>query len=149
MSPSVEQRDPGARHHTINIIIGNVLISRDTMSKFENKDSVIGQQGDYGHGAVNNAAVVDTAGKIDLGEFAEQLSMVRAAMKQEAPDASEDDEADTNIGIVAQADKALRNNEPSKAVQLLKGVGTWTAKVAESVGAKVITDIIEGKIGGA
>ncbi|WP_456621984.1 hypothetical protein [Bradyrhizobium sp. P5_C12] len=112
--------------------------------KYQNIGGNVGAMGD-GARSDNNTLVVQAASAIDLGKLAVELGQVRAAMKKQGdPDNPSQDE---EIGTIAQAEKAAKSGDKSKALEILKGAGTWTLEVAKSVAAGLVKDAIEGKIG--
>jgi hypothetical protein len=116
-------------------------------SKYDIKHA---EQSTIGDGAVSQNNVYTKTGSpldgIDLVALASELSKLRQAMKSEAG-ASGSSEQDAAIGQVAAAEKAAASKDPSKAVEALKGVGSWTLSVAEKIGVAVAAAVIKQTLG--
>lgn len=80
---------------------------------------------------------------VDLPTLAEQLAVLRAAMRDE-PDGPDRDIA---IGSIAQAEKAAELGQPSKVAEYLKTAGRWALEVAEKIGVGVAVVAIRAVIG--
>jgi hypothetical protein len=150
-TPFVREREipPGTEHPTqvFHITIENiekVIVGGGNMSTFENKDSVVGQQGDHGHGVVNNPTLVHTS--IDSGRFLSELAAARAALKKRA--ATDDDpDLDEAIGTIATAEKQAKSGDTSGAIKTLKAAAKWVLEIGKSVSVELLKDAIEGKFG--
>jgi uncharacterized protein YjbI with pentapeptide repeats len=83
---------------------------------------------------------VQHQGALEIPRLAEELARLRAAMKREAGDAPEADEA---VGAVASAQKAVAAGDGAGALQHLKNAGSWALGVAEKIGVSVAAKAIE------
>jgi hypothetical protein len=112
--------------------------------KYQNFGNV-GAMGDAPRSDNNTFVQLGPAAAIDLAELAKQLAQVRAEMKREAN--RNDPMQDAAIGAIAQAETAARSGDKSKALEFLKGAGSWALDVAKSVAAGLVKDAIGGKFG--
>jgi hypothetical protein len=80
---------------------------------------------------------------IDLPKLAQQLSMLRAKMKEQAVD-SEHDEA---VGAVAAAETAAKKGDGSKAMEALAKAGKWALDVATQIGVGLAVEAIKSAMG--
>jgi hypothetical protein len=112
--------------------------------KYQNLGNV-GAMGDNARSDNNTFVQAGPASPVDLAELARQLAQVRAEMRRKA---NPDDPAhDAEIGAIAQAESAAKSGDKSKALEFLKGAGTWTLEVAKSITASLVKDAIEGRLG--
>ena len=77
---------------------------------------------------------------IDLSRLAEELTRLRAAMKQETEGTREQDKA---IVAVADAEEAAIKGDGPTTLQHLKTAGKWTLGVAEKIGVAVAAEAIK------
>jgi len=77
---------------------------------------------------------------IDLLQLAEELTRLRAAMKQETQGTREQDKA---IVAVADAEEAAVKGDGPTVLQYLKTAGTWAFGVAEKIGVSVAAEAIK------
>jgi hypothetical protein len=75
----------------------------------------------------------NASGKIDLDELANELATLRAAARQEATSA-EQDEA---LGAIASAESAARKGDGAGAFEQLAKAGKWALDVATKIGVSV------------
>jgi uncharacterized protein YjbI with pentapeptide repeats len=104
---------------------------------------VVGQAGSVGDNAHAHNMTFQQAwnqSNIDLTQLAEELTRLRAAMKQETQGTREQDKA---IVVVADAEEAAINGDGPTTLQHLKAVGTWALSVAEKIGVTVATEAIK------
>lgn len=80
---------------------------------------------------------------IDLLQLAQEFSILRQAMKQEATEV-EHDEA---IGEIAKAEKSAKNKDISGVMAHLKSVGKWTLDVATKIGVSIAVEVIKQSTG--
>jgi len=114
------------------------------MTEYKNYGQA-GAMGDKARSDTNTFVQSAPIDSIDLGALAKQLAQVRTEMKKRAnPD---DADQDSEIGAIAQAEKAANSGDQSKALEVLKGAGKWTLEIAKSVAAGIVKDAIEGKFG--
>ena len=100
-----------------------------------------GQQGAVGDNA-RAENFTQNAG-IDVGELAEGIARLRAAM---AAEATEGDQY-IALGSVAAAEKEAKAGNKEKAVEYLKSAGKWALDMAQKIGVNVITKAIQGQFG--
>jgi hypothetical protein len=147
-NPFVRERPipPGTtHHHPVQIIVIENLIIGGSMSKFDTKDSVIGNQGDHGHGTVNNPTLIHASSPegLDTEKFLAQLAVARAELKKRS--ASEDNpDLDEALGTVTKAEKQAKSGDASGAIQTLKEAGKWVLEIGKSVSVELLKDVIEG-----
>jgi hypothetical protein len=77
---------------------------------------------------------------IDLPRLAEELTQLRAAMKQETEGTREHDK---EIVAVADAEETAINGDGPTALGHLKAAGTWALGVAEKIGVSVAAEAIK------
>jgi hypothetical protein len=120
----------------------NFHLGDRTMAEYKNYGQA-GAMGEKARSDYNTFVQPAPIESIDLAELAKQLVQVRAEMKKRAnPD---DTEQDAEIGAIAQAERAAKAGDKSKALEFLKGAGKFTLEVAKSVTAGLVKDVIEGK----
>lgn len=82
--------------------------------------------------------------EISLPTLANDLAILRAALKKEATEP----EHDVAIGSVAAAEKAAKEGNGAKALEHLKAAGEWALKVATSIGVPVAIEALKKVLGG-
>jgi len=81
---------------------------------------------------------------IDLSKLAEELAQLRTAMKQDAEDDVEHDEAVAEVG---KALKEAKSGNGSKVMEHLKASGTWALDTATKIGTSVAAEVIKKSMG--
>jgi hypothetical protein len=100
-----------------------------------------GQQGAVGdHARAEN--FTQNSG-IEIGELADGIAKLRAAM---AAEATEGDQY-IALGSVAAAEKEANAGNKEKAIEYLKSAGKWALDMAQKIGVNVITKAIQGQFG--
>jgi hypothetical protein len=105
-------------------------------------NSIAGQAAAVGSHAGSEASIFIHASSldianIDLDQLAEQLGIVRSAMKNQRG-LSLTVEQDDEIGQVAGAQIAARKGDREGVIAHLKKVGRWTLDVAKETGAEIV-----------
>jgi hypothetical protein len=104
---------------------------------------VVGQAGSVGDNAHAHDMTFQQAwnqSNIDLPRLAEELTRLRAAMKQETEGTREQDKA---IVAVADAEEAAINGDGPTTLQRLKAAGKWALGIAEKIGVTVAAEAIK------
>ena len=125
----------------IGQITGPATIEGTTMSK--DTYNIHGQAGAVGKNAHAHDMIfqqVWNQSNIDLSQLAEELTRLRAAMKQETEGTREQDKA---IVAVADAEEAAIKSDGPSVLQHLKTAGTWALGVAEKIGVSVAAEAIK------
>ena len=109
---------------------------------------ITGQAGAIGSGAhvheiTFNQIWYQIEGSIDLPRLADELAVLRQAMKKDAIEP----EQDVAVGAVAAAEQAAKNGNGPKALRFLKSAGKWALDMAEKIGVGVATAAIKGAMG--
>jgi len=110
-----------------------------------------GQVGAMGPGARANNMVfnqlwIDAQAQIDLPTLANQLAMLRAAVKTD-PSSPGGDDADEAVGALLSAEKAAKSGNGPKTLQMLSGVGNWVLGIASKIGVGVVEKAIQEALG--
>lgn len=125
----------------IGHITGPNTIEGTTMSK--DTYNIHGQAGAVGKNAHAHDMTFQQAwnqSNIDLAQLAEELTRLRAAMKQETQGTREQDKA---IVSVADAEEAAVKGDGPTVLQHLKAAGTWALGVAEKIGVTLAAEAIK------
>jgi hypothetical protein len=85
----------------------------------------------------------DSGREIDLTQLAQELSKLRAALKDE-PDTPERDSA---LGAIADAEVASKQGDSAKVVENLARAGKWVIGIAEKIGVGLAVAAIKSAIG--
>jgi uncharacterized protein YjbI with pentapeptide repeats len=80
---------------------------------------------------------------MNLTQLAEELSVLRQAMKQEATEPTHDEA----VGEVAKAENAARVGESSKLAESLKAAGKFSLDVATKIGVSLASEAIKHSMG--
>ncbi len=106
----------------------------------------VGAQGpnSHAHDMTFNQIWNQAQGKIDLMELAQQLSTLRAKMKEEAAGS---DSHDIEIGAIAAAEQSAQGDDGPKALEHLKQGGKWALGIATSIGVPVAVEAIKRAMG--
>jgi len=117
------------------------------MSEIENKaDNLqIGAQGRNAR-AENNTFVQGAPKDIDVAKFAKELSDLRDELTKKQTPGNLDHLM--GIGKVAEAEKEAKAGNTSKALELLKGAGSWVLEVLKTTASGLLKDLIKDQIGG-
>ncbi len=94
-------------------------------------------------GIGNNVVFNDSFNTQDMLQLADELSLLRKALKNE----SNSPEEDIAIASVAFAEISARNGDKSGLLTNLKSAGKWVFDVATKIGISVTAKVIEGLIG--
>lgn len=108
----------------------------------------VGQAGAVGpqsHGSDNKFLQVwnEGANTVDLNQVADELTRLRAALKDWAATA----EQDAAVGEIAAAEVAARQKDGPKMLAHLKKSGGWTLGIAEKIGVAVAAGAIRTSLG--
>jgi hypothetical protein len=102
------------------------------------------QVGAMGPGATaNNVTMIQFGTQIDQKRLADELKILRVALKAEAS-TSDHDEA---IGAIASAEKATEKGDGAGASAQLKAAGKWALEVAEKIGVGVAVAALKTALG--
>jgi hypothetical protein len=82
---------------------------------------------------------IANSNNIDLDMLAEQLAILRPAMRQAASSA----EQDLATGQVAAAEAEAKNGNEAQAMLRLKSAGKWALDIAEKVGVGLAVAVIK------
>lgn len=85
----------------------------------------------------------DNPEKVDLQSLANELRLLRAALKNEATIA----EHDIAIGAIADAEISARKENWSKTLEYLKVAGKWSLSVAEKHGVGIAVSMLKKALG--
>ncbi|MDW8300291.1 MAG: hypothetical protein RML95_13240 [Anaerolineae bacterium] len=105
-----------------------------------NKSAIV--QGNVEGDLIIQASAGDV-GAVDLDQLADDLSRLRAAMRQ----AAQSDEHDVALGEVAQAERAARAKNLSAVLAHLRAAGAWALDVATKIGVPVTVEVIKKALG--
>lgn len=111
--------------------------------------NVSGQAGAVGPSARSEGDIFIQLGMesdTDLAALAEQLRIVRLAMKDQLATGSTA-EQDEQVGQVAKAEIAAAKGDKAGVMAHLKEAGTWAVVVAREAGAEIVAKLIEHYIG--
>jgi hypothetical protein len=136
----LDKTQPKTEVH-VGHITGPTIIEGTTMSK--DTYNIHGQAGAVGKNAHAHDITFQQAwnqSNIDLPRLAEELTRLRAAMKQETEGTREQDKA---IVVVADAEEAAINGDGPTTLQHLKAAGKWALGIAEKIGVTVATEAIK------
>lgn len=108
----------------------------------------VGQAGAVGpnshaHDITFNQIWNQIEGNIDLPRLADELGLLRQAMKKVATESDQD----VAVGAVAAAEQEAKKGNGPKALEYLKSAGKWTLELAEKIGVGVATAAIKGALG--
>ena len=78
-------------------------------------------------------------GAIDLPRLADELAMLRAALRREATLP----EHDISLGAVAAAERASRDGDAGGAMAHLKTAGKWCLDIASKIGVSVASEALK------
>lgn len=79
---------------------------------------------------------------LDLIQLANELSMLRKTMIQEAIEV----EQHISVGDVARAEQSARDKDSSGVVKHLKSAGKWTLDVAQKIGIPLATEVLKDSL---
>jgi hypothetical protein len=121
------------------------------VDKVEKMDfySVSGQAGAVGPNAKSKGDIFMQFGMesdTDLAMLAEQLRLVRSAMKDRLTGGSTA-EQDEQVGQVAKAEIAAAKGDKAGVMAHLREAGTWAVVVAREAGAEIVAKLIAHLIG--
>jgi hypothetical protein len=136
----LDRTQPKTEVH-VGQITGPTNIEGTTMSK--STYNIHGQAGAVGDNAHAHDMTFQQAwneSNIDLTRLAEELTRLRAAMKQETEGTREQDKA---IVAVADAEEAAIKGDGPTTLGHLKAAGKWTLGIAERIGVAVATEAIK------
>lgn len=80
---------------------------------------------------------------IERGDLADQLNALRRALRR----LPEDDDIDSAIGALANAESAVKNGDGANALAWLGRVGTRALKIAQEIGTTLATEAIKRAMG--
>jgi hypothetical protein len=112
--------------------------------------NVPGQAGAVGpnvhaHDMTFNQITTPSGQTIDLAQLAEQLSILRSKMKEQAAASGQDQ--DEVVGAIASAEKAAKQGKRSEVLESLAKAGKWALEVATSIGAGLAVEAIKAAMG--
>jgi hypothetical protein len=112
-----------------------------TSQHLENISQSVIITGSKVEGSVSNQIthIHDVAGKIDLKQLAEELALLKAALKDKA----QDTEHFVEMAEVAQAEKAAKANDRQGLLQHLKNVSAWTLDVATKIAVPLAVEALK------
>ncbi len=105
----------------------------------------VGAQGPNAHAHDMNFTQTgnQTSSNIDLLALANELSILRAKLKETA----QSPEHDTTIGMVASAEVEARKGDRSKSLEYLSKIGEYGLNVAKEIGVNVAVVAIKSALG--
>jgi len=106
----------------------------------------VGQAGAVGRNAeALNVSQVwnEIRNQCNLADLADDLARLRKELKARSVESEHDEE----IGSVAAAEKAAREQDGPKTLSMLRGAGKWALDVAKDVGTKVAAEALKGALG--
>jgi hypothetical protein len=133
----------------VNIVIVQQELKEVNVTKEGDKFTLHGDNaGAFGKNIKGNTFTTAkaTSENIDIKELTRVLAELRKELKEKSEPDNLDHEA--AVGAVAQAEKAAREGNSSKALEYLKGAGAWALDVAKATASGLLKDVIKGQLGG-
>lgn len=104
------------------------------------------QVGTQGPKSGSNSTILQTYNdsQIDFSELLSQLEKIRKYMKENN---CSDEDSDIVLGDVTRATKAIKNNDKSTAIRILKEAGSKLYDIAKSIGCSLVVTLLKEQIG--
>jgi hypothetical protein len=106
---------------------------------------VLGSHASAGNITTHGAVVGGDANQADLKQIAEELATLRKALRQ--VNVGDEMDKDSDIGAIACAEKAARNDDRNGMLNHLKTVGTWVLDTATKVGVDLASAALKSASG--
>ena len=110
------------------------------------QQGAIGSQSTSQNNTFNQQNIIDTSEQINIQVLINELLRLRQALREKQD--QDNLEHQETITTVMQAEKAVKENEPTKAIDKLKKAGKWAYSIAEQIGTKVVAELIAKGITG-
>lgn len=124
----------------IHIYNEKVKTMGDEINISGGQQGAVGSQSTSQNNTFNQQNNIDSSQQTNIQVLMDELPKLKQALRdQQNPDELEHQES---ITAVMQAEKAIKENEPTKAIDKLKQAGKWAYGVAEQIGTKVVAEII-------
>ena len=146
------------KRYPVKELLGNIFVENIIETKnpgdivmgdkhIYSAQQVIGAQGQNAQATINiknfNQLWQENRNEIDLTQLAEDLSKLKAAMKQ---DAESSEQFESLINIV-HAQQAAANNDGPKTLEYLSKAGKWALGIARDIGVEVTATALSKSLG--